>query len=155
MKKILIIVATLIVTFMIIQTIRYNYDGRNVANFKFSTFDNDLIQLNEIFDNKEDKLILYILPECNSCMKEIDELSTKNKINNYQIIIIFAGLNNFDYKEFYQNNFKNKEMTFLIDKSNTFYRNFGLGFIEEFPTLIQYNLTKNEFKKIESSFIFL
>ncbi len=155
MKKILLIVAGILVTFMIIQTIRYNYDGRNVKNFKFRTIDNNLIKLNDIFDDKEEKLILYILPECDSCMKEIDELSNRNKLNKYQIIIISAGLNNFDYNNFYKNNFTSKNMTFLIDRSNTFYRNFGLGFTEEFPTLIKYNLSSNEFKKIDSNFIFL
>jgi hypothetical protein len=155
MKKIFLLVATLLLILIIIQTVRYNYDGRNVSNFEFTKLDNNLIQLNEVFDKKDDKLILYILPECNSCMKEIDELSTNIKFNKYQIIIISAGLKKFDYQQFYKSNFKNNEITFLIDKNNTFYRDFGLGFTEEFPTLLKYSLNRNEIKQLNSSFVFL
>jgi 6-phosphogluconate dehydrogenase (decarboxylating) len=136
---------------MIIQAIRYNYEGRNVKNFEFSELNNNVVVLNDVFDKTEDKLILYILPDCESCMKEIEELSSRNKLNKSQIIVISVGLTNFNYQEFHQNNFKHKEITFLIDKNNTFFRDFGLGFTEEFPTLIKYNLNTSEFKKIAFS----
>jgi hypothetical protein len=44
---------------MIIQAIRYNYEGRNVKNFEFSELNNNVAVLNDVFDKTEDKLILY------------------------------------------------------------------------------------------------
>jgi hypothetical protein len=59
MKKILITIVFIIVSFMIIQAIRYNYEGRNVKNFEFSELNNNVVVLNDVFDKTEDKLILY------------------------------------------------------------------------------------------------
>lgn len=149
MKKTLLIIISLIALFMIIQTIRYNYGSKNVKEFEFYTIDGKKTKLKEYFNDNDNKLIVYILPECDSCIHEINELNRINKQDNFQVILISAGLKNFDYYSFYKSHIINKKTTFLIDKKNTFYRDFGLGFTEEFPTLIEYSLSKNSYNKID------
>lgn len=88
------------------------------------------------------------MPECESCIVKLNELIRLNDYSRTQIIIISVGLKNFDFKNFYKNKLSNKRILFLIDKNNTLYRDFGLGFTEEFPTLIKYNMKTKVFNKI-------
>ena len=68
--------------------------------------------------------------------------------NNSQLIVVSVGLQNFNYDQYYIDNYKEKNIIFLIHKENTFYKNFGLGFSENFPTLIKYNLSNDTYKKL-------
>jgi hypothetical protein len=147
-RSILISVIFIVTIFIIIQTIRFNYQGRNVNDFKFTNINNKELTLKNVFNENDDKLILYILPECESCIVKLNELIRLNDYSKTQIIIISVGLKNFDFKNFYKNKLSNKRILFLIDKNNTFYRDFGLGFTEEFPTLIKYNMKTKMFNKI-------
>lgn len=148
MKKIFFLVLIVIISFMIIQTIRFNTKSKTVKNFEFENLKNEKVLLKDIFDKSETKYIFYILPECNSCIEKIKELK-ENKINQHsQLIVISVGLDNFNYEFFYESNYKKEDIVFLIDKKNTFYKNFGFGFTENFPTLVKYELSKNEYEKI-------
>lgn len=148
MKKVILGLVFIIVCFMIVQTIRFNYGGRQVSDFIFFDLNKKKIELSEIFNQKNEKLILYILPECESCTFKIQSILNSERYSNTQLIIISAGLKNFDFTKFYQDNFAKTDVTFLIDVNNTFYRDFGLGFTEEFPTVVKYELDANTFKKI-------
>jgi predicted dithiol-disulfide oxidoreductase (DUF899 family) len=147
-KKIIVGIGVIIVSFIIIQTIRFNYSGRDIQEFKFFNLNNKEVKLKEIFDKKNSKLILYIIPDCESCTSKIQSILSDKKYSKSQVIIISVGLKTFDFTKFYIDNFKNYNVTFLIDSNNTFYRDFGLGFTEEFPTVIQFNQDKNEFERI-------
>jgi hypothetical protein len=148
MRKIILSLIVIIVTFMIIQTIRYTSKGSNIENLEFTDLKNKKVKLKDIFDDNNNKLILYILPDCGSCMLKINELSKNSSLNKSQVIVISVGLEKFNYNEFYSANFIDNEIIFLIDKENTFYKNFGLGFTENFPTLIKYDLSNDSYKKI-------
>ncbi|OYQ41586.1 hypothetical protein CHU92_04315 [Flavobacterium cyanobacteriorum] len=147
MKKIIYILIALVAAVFVIQIVRFNYQGRKARNFEYVNIENKKLKLKNVFDKKTEKYLLYILPECESCITKIEEL-VKTKANEAQIIVISAGLSNFDYEQYYLNKLENKDVTFLIDVKNNFYRDFGLGFVEEFPTVIMYNKEKNTFKRI-------
>lgn len=149
MKKILVCIVAIVFVFITIQTIRYNYEGRCVEDFEFATLENKEIKLRDIFDKNQSKTILYILPECESCIEKIDEILKANKFSATQLIVVSVSLKNFDYKKYFSQQFKNKEISFLIDKNHTFYRDFGLGFTEEFPTVLSYDFKSKKFTKKE------
>lgn len=148
MKKILIYTLSFVLLISVVQTFRFNYTGRNVRDFQFFDVYNNKILLKNVFNKSENKFIVYILPQCESCIDKIDELLKLNGKIKSQIIIISVGLKYFDFKKFYQTKLKNKELIFLVVKNNIFYRDFGLGFREEFPTVIKYNLIRNDFFKL-------
>lgn len=148
MKKIIIGIVVIIALFMSIQTIRFNYSGRDIREFKFFNLNNEEVELKEVFDKENDKLILYIIPDCESCTSKIQSILSDKKYSKSQVIIISVGLITFDFNKFYTDNFKIHNVTFLIDENNTFYRDFGLGFTEEFPTVIQFKLDENKFARI-------
>ena len=43
---------------------------------------------------------------------------------------------------------KQKDFVFLIDRKNTFYLDFGLGLLEEFPTIIEYDMDTDQYKRV-------
>jgi hypothetical protein len=86
-------------------------------------------------------------------MTKIDRLLKNQAFQKSQLIVISAGFKNFDYIKFFDENLKNKKVVFLIDTKNYFYQSFGLGFTEEFPTLVKYKISKNEFKKMNLALI--
>lgn len=148
MKKILISVLFLIFIGIVIQIIRYNYTEREINNFYYYDLGGNKVYLKTVLNN-QDKYFIYILPECGSCTDLIYNLIIKNKIKNKQLIVISAGLENFDYKTFHKNLSVTSEIIFLIDYKNTFFRDFGLGFVEEFPTVVEYLKSTNTHKKID------
>lgn len=60
MRKIILFVIFVIVTFMIVQTIRYNSKGRNVQNLEFTNLNNQKVKLKDVFNKMNNKYILYI-----------------------------------------------------------------------------------------------
>ncbi len=139
---------SIVVTFMIVQTIRYNSKSSNIKKIEFTDLSGKKVKLENLFNKKNIKYILYVLPECGGCIERINELSKNSNFNNSQLIVISVGLKNFNYEQYYQDNYKEKNIIFLIDKENNFYKNFGLGFSENFPTLIEYNLKNDIYKKV-------
>lgn len=148
MKKIILCLLVIIVTFMIIQTIRYTSKGSNIENLEFTDLKNKKVKLKDIFDDNNEKLILYILPDCGSCMLKINKLSNNSSLSQSQLIVVSVGLEKFNYNGFYSDNFIDSKIIFLIDKENSFYKNFGLGFTENFPTLIKYDSSNDSYKKV-------
>lgn len=130
---------------MIAQTIRYNSKGSNVQNFEFTNLNNQKVKLKDVFNNTNNKYILYILPNCESCIDKIKEFSS---IDNSQLIVVSVGLKDFNYKHYFLNNFKNNNIIFLIDMENSFYKHFGFGFTENFPTLVKYDYIKDSYVKM-------
>jgi len=145
MRKIILFVIFVIVTFMIVQTIRYNSKGRNVQNLEFTNLNNQKVKLKDVFNKINNKYILYILPDCGSCIDKIKEYSS---IDNSQLIVVSVGLKNFNYNQYYLNNLKENKIIFLIDKENSFYKYFGFGFTENFPTLVKYDYKKDSYVKM-------
>jgi uncharacterized membrane protein len=62
MKKILVGLGVFIIIFMIVQTVRFNYGGRNIKDFEFYDLNKKPVELAEIFDKNDEKLILYMIP---------------------------------------------------------------------------------------------
>jgi hypothetical protein len=145
MKKIILYVLFVIITFMIVQTIRYNSKGSNVQNLEFTNLNNQKVKLKDVFNKTNNKFILYILPDCESCIDKIKEFSS---IDNSQLIVVSVGLKKFNYNQYYLNNFKDNKIIFLIDKENSFYKYFGFGFTENFPTLVKYDYKNDSYAKI-------
>lgn len=87
-KKIIVGIGVIIVSFIIIQTIRFNYSGRDIQQFKFFNLNNKEVKLKEIFDKKNSKLILYIIPDCESCTSKIQSILSDKKYSKSQVIII-------------------------------------------------------------------
>lgn len=145
MKKIILGLLIFILLFVLVQTFRFNLKNSKVEDISYFTIDNKEVNLASVFDNKNQKLILYIIPDCESCTMKLNEIFVNKKYSKYQIVIVSVGLTKFDFFKFNEDNFKDKNITFLIDKNNTFYKDFGLGFTEEFPTLIEYNLDNEEY----------
>jgi len=149
MKKIFLGIVFLVVTFIILQSVRYNYVTRQAGDFEYFDLNNNKVKLEAVFNKNNNKLIVYIIPDCESCMVKIKEILQRNKQFKSQLIIVSVGLVNFNFKQFYIDNFEDNKSIFLIDKNNTFYRDFGLGFAENFPTVIKYNLNENVYKRIQ------
>jgi hypothetical protein len=148
MKKILVGLGVFIIIFMIVQTVRFNYGGRDIKDFEFFYLNKKQVELAEIFDENDEKLILYMIPDCESGTIKIQSILDDKKYVNSQLIIISVGLKSRDFQKFYADNFAKSGTTFLIDVNNTFYRDFGLGFTEEFPTVIQYNVSSDTFERL-------
>jgi hypothetical protein len=143
-QRIVLSILLIISLFMIIQTIRFNSVQNKLNKIKFTNLCKNEVTLDQIFDDKKYKLLIYILPDCEFCIEKIDAILKLNNQSNTQLIIVSVGINNFDYEKYYNQNFKLRELQFYIDQNNTFYRDFGLGFTEDFPTVIKYNTESNE-----------
>jgi hypothetical protein len=148
MKKISKVFFIIITSLILIQVFRYYSDGSNIKKLKYFDFGNKMVELNDVFDDNSKKNIIYILPECESCLLTMDKFLNFYNKKDSQIIIIATGTENFNFKKFYEEQIKDKGIVFLIDRKNTFYLDFGLGLFEEFPTIIEYNIDSNQYKKI-------
>ena len=118
MKKYIIGIVIVIISFIIVQTFRFNYNGRDINEFKFYDLNHTELKLQEVFDSKNNKLILYIIPDCESCTVKFQSIIRDKKYSNYQFIIISVGLKNFDFKKFYNKNLSMYNVSFLIDFNN-------------------------------------
>lgn len=132
---------------MLVQTIRFNYAQNELSKIKFSKLNNSEVNLAQIFNEKTNKILIYILPNCGYCDEKIDAIIQLYDPLNTQLIIVSVGIDDFDYNDYYNKKYKSKKLNFYIDKKNTFYRDFGLGFTEDFPTVLKYNLITNEFER--------
>ena len=133
---------------MLVQTIRFNYAQNELSKIKFSKLNNSEVNLAQIFNEKTNKILIYILPNCGYCDEKIDPIIQLYDPLNTQLIIVSVGIDDFDYNDYYNKKNKSKKLNFYIDKKNTFYRDFGLGFTEDFPTVLKYNLITNEFERL-------
>lgn len=148
MKKFLKVFFIVIFSLTLIQVFRYYSENSNIKRLRYFDFENKMVELNDVFDDNSKKNIIYILPECESCLVIMDKYLNLYHKNNTQIIIVATGSDSFDFYNFYLKQIKQKDIVFLIDRKNTFYLDFGLGLLEEFPTLIEYDMNTDQYKKV-------
>jgi len=148
MKKFLKVFFIIFFSLILIQVFKYYSDGSNINQLRYFDFENEMVELNDVFDDNSKKNIIYILPECESCLVIMDKYLNLNNKNNSQTIIVATGSDSFDFYNFYLKQIKQKDFVFLIDRKNTFYLDFGLGLLEEFPTIIEYDMDTDQYKRV-------
>ncbi|AWI25343.1 TlpA family protein disulfide reductase [Flavobacterium pallidum] len=139
MKKIVIGIALAILAYLAIHIILFNIGGSSIPEFKYYSFTGKATGKEILAENKK-TIFLYALPDCDICTAEIDKLNNLRKNTDFNLVIVLPLNSNFNYA---QSHFSTKSLrkndAILIDMQNTFLKDFGLGIVAIYPTLVLYD----------------
>jgi len=138
MIKAIYIIGTIILLFFSFYLLKPLFHLNKLPQTNYVNLNYESIDLKKVDLKNKKTFIFYIDPTCNYC-ENIKSILDTLKPGHYNRIVICSNIENINYKK-YKAKFNLIESDlFLIDNSNSFIRDFNIGFKYSLPLVLQYN----------------